>query len=286
MSTPPPKSSGSGRRTSGLVVAALIVLVIAGTALAAVGRVEHRVDDRHRIAAAPRLVIRGGQADIVVTATARTDVEVHRVATWSGPDEPGVPSTRNGTIRLAGCRSAWWKSVNTIPWMCRTRYELAVPAGTALDITSGSGDVRIAGTVDDVTVSGGSGTVDMTRTRSTGAIVATVGSGDLHIGPGGRAITATTGSGDVVGDRITADRVRARTGSGSVTMSFATAPSDVSTSTGAGGITLRLPVGGYRIEADASAGDTNVDRELVNGQSPRVVTARSGSGDVTVRADR
>lgn len=146
-----------------------------------------------------------------------------------------------------------------------------IPAGSSLEVESGSGDVRAQGALATADVRSGSGDVVL---ESAEEARLTAGSGDLaleHVG----TIRATAGSGDIRVGTATA-RSELRTGSGDITITRA---ADLSVVTGSGDAIIEQIDGSVALSA--GSGDLIV-RNAENGE----VQAKTASGDVLVGVAR
>jgi Putative adhesin len=147
---------------------------------------------------------------------------------------------------------------------CELNATLSVPAGTAVSVSTGGGDVTADGTTGRVSLSTGGGNVSASRVT-----------GDLALSTGGGGIQAT----GVAATRVTAD-----TGGGDISIVFTQVPRDVQVDTGGGSVTIVVPPGDaeYDVTARTGGGNTN-DSVPVNSSSPHVITATTGGGDITIR---
>lgn len=130
---------------------------------------------------------------------------------------------------------------------CTVEEELSVPYGIEVAVAVGAGGITVAG-------------IDVPRL-------------DLR-----------AGEGDIEARDVSAAGFFARSGGGGVRVSLVRPPSEVRVE-GAGDVDLTVPRGRYRVDAAAATGRTTVDVQ----QDPvaaRLLFARSGAGDVTIRAGR
>lgn len=170
-------------------------------------------------------------------------------------------------------------------------YILTVPANTAINSRSGSGDVYVSGVQGPATLTGGSGDINVAGIDSD--VQARAGSGSVTISTVGGQTQVTTGSGDIV-IRDTKGAVRAHAGSGGIEIHD---PNDnVVADTGSGDITvggvhadLRVHTGSGGITVDGNPGASNywdfrassgdVNLRIPSNASFRLY-AHSGSGDI------
>ena len=147
---------------------------------------------------------------------------------------------------------------------CELDGTLTVPAGMAVSVWTGGGQVSADGTTGAVTLSTGGGNV-----------TANAVSGPLSL---------STGGGDVQATGVAATQVSADTGGGNVEIVFTTVPRSVQVSTGGGDITIVVPRGGtyYHVKADTGGGNV-YEPVLIDQSSPNLITATSGGGNITIR---
>lgn len=245
MNTEAPHTAAVAPRNLRVGLAVVLVLVGgAATAASFTQRVEHRITgDVHRFPTSQSLTIDVDDASVMLVAATGSQLEVVRDARWSGPDAPRVPTLTNGLLRLRRCPIPWWQQVATYD-SCTVNYRVAVPAGQDVTVRSGNGNTTLAGTFGTVKVSASNGTV-AAENLSGDSIDLRSDNGDLRLALGSEAV-----------------RVVARSSNGDVRITVGT--------------------GQYAVTAKTSNGDVNVDPQLVNGQSPRVIDAFSDNGDVTV----
>jgi hypothetical protein len=148
--------------------------------------------------------------------------------------------------------------------VCDLNATLSVPAGTAVSVSTGGGDVTADGTTGRVSLSTGGGNISANRVT-----------GDLHL---------STGGGNVQATGVAATQVTADTGGGDITVVFTQVPRDVQVNTGGGNVTIVVPPGGarYNVHAETDGGSIN-DPVPIDSSSRNLITATSGGGDITVR---
>jgi hypothetical protein len=147
---------------------------------------------------------------------------------------------------------------------CSVDYDVTVPAGTVAEAQTSSGDIL----VKDIG----------------GALQLSTGSGDITVHNAQMRTTMSTESGRISADGIRGSDVSATSQSGDVTLAFAAAPHGVTAQTASGNVTVTLPTGdAYQVDASTDSGQRSVT-VAVDAASTRHVTAKTNSGDVTVRA--
>jgi hypothetical protein len=152
-----------------------------------------------------------------------------------------------------------------------------------LEISAGSGEVRLSDLRGSVAISGGSGNVtltdvaaitsvragsgEVTLNRVHGdAIKVMAGSGDVTVRQGyAEAYSTDCGSGDVTLDGGRLERIAVRTGSGDVESTATFGPYSHTFMTGSGTVALGIPRDlSARIEAFTSSGDIDTELPLVS----------------------
>lgn len=207
-------------------------------------------------------------SDLVVTATDTTEVAVtlepHKDNSTSRTyAEDSTVHLRDDVLTIEVPRSVGL-FLGSTP---RLRIHLEVPTGSALDISSGSGDVQADGQVGEVHVRTGSGDL---RLQDAGAVTVDSGSGSVLV----RTLTDgdfNTGSGNVRLGR-SSGRVRAKSGSGDLTIDDA---ADVVSTGASGNTTIGQFAGSAHLRS--ASGDVSI-HEAIQGE----INAVSASGDVTV----
>lgn len=258
----------------GLPVALALIGLSSLTAVALADQARYRV---HVSAPAS-----GGQARVMIN---NADVTVR--------PGPGDRISVSGTLRgsLSPPTFAWRSDASGLTldshcwsWAgtCSLAYDIAAPAGLPLMLSDGSGNLNVSGFAGHVTLSAGSG--DLDASRLAGTISLTNGSGDITAsGLDGGSVELSNGSGDIVINGLAATDVAGDDGSGNITLTFTKIPRRVDVTEASGNITLVLPRGPtyYHVEASSESGSTSVS---VNRRpsSPYVITASSGSGNVTI----
>jgi hypothetical protein len=186
---------------------------------------------------------------------------------------------------------------------CELDATAAVPATvTALTVNSGSGDETVAGIAGPVRLSTGDG--DLSVGHMSGPLALNTGSGNIAVSDSESAtlsassgngdiqangvtyttITANTDSGNITGTGIVTDTITASSGNGDIQITLTSVPDNVRLNTNSGYITLVLPAGAtrYHIAANSLSGgvsDTTVPQST---SSQHVITATSGSGNISI----
>lgn len=273
---------------------------------------------RHGADAGDLRVSRGGDAVRVVYpgnrvvyprmgARSRSTVQVRRDGTLGG----GLRNARRVTVAGSGSGTRAYADVRVL-----------VPAGRAVSVHQGVGEVRVSNVNGRVAVDGGATRVSTEGTR--GGLRVDVGSGrvevrnassdvDVETGSGGitlenvrgASVRAETGSGGVRGSGIRAERVEVESGSGGVRLAGVDAPrvqvetgsgsvtvgltrdADVEIETGSGGVTLTVPRSfGAVLAIDTGSGGIDVDLPVTDRRARRgEFSGRVGDGDGRVNIE-
>lgn len=251
----------------GVVVAAVLALT------SCVRLVQNGFDDRHTLSdQVTEVRIQNGSGNVTVRGgDGAAGTEIRRRVTYpKGRDKPGDVSHRleGSTLVLDGCGS-----------QCTVDYEVVLPSEdvritgenssgdvhlervASVDLHVGSGDATFRNVAGAVRVDNSSGDVDAVAVG--GDFNGRVGSGNTRLAEMRGAVTVESSSGDVDLATAAVKSVRADAGSGNVTVT--------------------VPPGSYRVDADTGSGET----DIAVGNDPNGAAElylRSGSGDVTVRA--
>jgi len=145
---------------------------------------------------------------------------------------------------------------------CRIDMHIGISPETAVDVTTGSGDVRVENVAGSVRVRSLAGAVEL---------VGLTGTADVR-----------TSAGPISGQGLAVTRLRAGTAAGAIGLAFAVAPDSVSASTGAGNVDLALPEESYRVTTSAPAGRARV-LVPVDADASRTVAVRTAAGRITLR---
>ena len=163
---------------------------------------------------------------------------------------------------------------------CEARFVVHVPAGMAVTVTTGSGDVHASGLSGRVAVDVSSGDVELHGL--TGGTTAQVQSGDIVAAALSGRVSLRSSSGDISAAGLRSRDVTAHATSGDVALDVATAPDRVDASASSGDVTVAVPRGvSYDATVDASSGDHSLGIAS-DPASDRRVSAVTSSGDATI----
>ena len=150
------------------------------------------------------------------------------------------------------------------------QLQVRVPASLAINIASGSGDVKASG-LASLDFSSGSG--DLQTDHIAGALTLKLGSADVKAQQVGSVNLRETGSGDVHVDGVHGDVQADHSGSGELTFSNVGGTVNVG-ATGSGDVTLN------NIGRDAKVGSTGSGDVNANGVGGNFIVGANGSGDI------
>lgn len=227
-----------------------------------------------------RLASGPGDVSVQVGSTA----SVHRVVHYDG-DKPGPSSAvANGVLTLNGCGND-----------CTADYVVTLPANAKIDGSTTSGDITVSGasSVDVQTNS-----ADISAVGVTGAVNVSTSSGDVKVADAGADVQAKVNSGDVSVNGVTgtanlqtnSGRVQAtgmkgtsttvHDNSGDIVVTPAV-PQNLDLQGGSGDITVTVPASSYRVTANVASGNRTVGiPDDQNGQFS--INASANSGDVKI----
>jgi Putative adhesin len=172
-------------------------------------------------------------------------------------------------------------------------YEITLPRGSAINSTTGSGDVEIQDVGASVKAQSGSGSVRVHGVQ--GMTTLGTGSGDIELqqtGPGD--VKAETGSGSIRLHGI-AGGLKASTGSGDIEAE-GQPTTDWKVSTGSGSVRLSVGSAHFNLDADTGSGNISVAQPMtmqgslnrhhvsavVGGGGP-TIRVGTGSGDIQIK---
>jgi hypothetical protein len=251
-----PAGTMSAQRRYGIAISAGLILGAAYWALTSVTE-EAKASQDHYPVEGTAVTIASTSADVEVRSGDVREITVDRRFDRNVFGSDPRESYENGRleIRDSGC--------GFLSLGCDTNYVVTVPQGVAVTLESTSGDLKITDVPGGATVKSTSGQIEATR----------VG-GELRL---------DSTSGDLEADELTATKVTTHSSSGSVDLSFRTAPESVDVEASSGDVTVLVPEGTetYKVQTDTSSGDESSDVRT-DPAATRTVTATTSSGDVKV----
>jgi DUF4097 and DUF4098 domain-containing protein YvlB len=243
-----------------LVIVLLVVLVGGGLALADFVFDETRTTTRTVSEPLRAIVVNADAGDVdLVPAGKRVQVRETQHYVLTKPKLEMV--VKNGVLTLdSDCGAPVLR--------CYADLRVTVPRGVTVTVVADSGDVD-AREIDvrSAHIESDSGDVRLGLVGRQGLVWAHADSGRVDvIAASARAVDAQTDSGDVAVDV------------------FRQAPRRVVARSDSGFVQVIARKGAYAIEAHSDSGDVTITGLTRNDRAPRSIEARSGSGDVALRA--
>lgn len=219
------------------------------------------------------VTVRGWDSDKVELVTKRT--------AWSGDDLGRLGST-------VDAQSDHISVSENAPFSCNgcgMSFELRVPTGAHVTISTASGDVDVRGIGGPVRVDASSGDVEIHQIG--GQVFARTTSGDISVSSIASSLDAYSSSGDIEAKDLTTDTALV-TDSGSIEAFFDRWSSvhQVRMKSSSGDVSITVPRGaGFAIDATTSSGsmDSNLRLPIADRDSGAAVHAQVGSGSTTVQ---
>jgi hypothetical protein len=162
--------------------------------------------------------------------------------------------------------------------------DVNAPAGAALTVYTGGGNLSASGLVGPDTLNTDGGT--LTVSGEAGGLTAETGGGNVTVGQvSGAQVTLNSDGGNVNGTELKTPQVNVTSGGGDVTLKFArgAVPRDVQVNSDGGDVTIDVPTaaGGYRVYENSDGG--TVAPFTSRPHSTNVITVNSGGGNITVQ---
>ena len=206
----------------------------------------HTFVARSSYSAVHSLRVDAANADVRLTAAApgaRLTVTAHVTEALDHP-------RRETTLTSAGQLHLTESCPLTFSSVCAVTYDIAIPSGIAVTVSSGDGDITTTG-------------------------LATTAS-----------ISLRSGDGNITALNIRARNVRLSSGDGDIDAQLATAPQQLEANSGDGDITLTVPNVPYAIHASSGSGTVSDSELQINPASARSINANSGDGNVAIQPAR
>jgi hypothetical protein len=251
---------GISRPAFVVIVVAAVALFVFGAGEAAGLLTQHTDTQTRTFAAAPIVVVTTRNADVKIVAADRSDV---RLTTKEKRSMFG-----GGRVSMRGDASGLnlGDSCHGLPVIddpCHVSVRLEVPRGTAVRVTSGTGDVRVENLGGGAALSSATGDLHVIGVR--GPVRAHADTGDVDVVAPAPDISVQTATGDVA--------------------VVASHPRTIRAESATGDIVFVVPDLTYAADARSDAGDDKVLVHVDNA-SPRRLQAHSNTGDVIVTARR
>jgi len=218
----------------------------------------------------------------LVASTGGGDITVHQGQVSGGA------ARLTGTVQYSLVRPRFTVTDSGVGLHCRLptgncglTATLDVPPRTAVDLTTGGGNMQVSGIQDDVTLDSAGGDVGISGIG--GAADLLTGGGNVTASDLGGILTFTTSGGDVNGSGLFSPHVTMSTGGGNVTLVFTQVPDDVRISSSGGDVTIVLPHGStsYAIQSNAGGGDYHASVPT-NDASGHKIKLDTGGGNISI----
>jgi hypothetical protein len=240
------------------------------------------------------LVVSIGQASFPVSAT--IPVQNGRVAASTGGGDITVHQGQlsGGTARLTGkveyslVRPTFTVSGSGISLHCHLPTgncgldaTLDVPSHTAVDLTTGGGNMQVSGIQGNVTLDSAGGEVGISGIGGTADVLS--GGGNLTASDLGGVLNFNTSGGEVGGSGLFSPHVTTDSGGGNVTLVFTRVPDYVKIGSSGGEITIVVPRGStsYHIKSAPSGGEYSASVPT-NNASHHTIQVDSGGGNISI----
>ena len=219
------------------------------------------------------VTVRGWNSDkveLVTEKSAWSSDDFSRLTTTVDADADHVSVSEDAPVRCDNCGMS---------------YELRVPTGAHVTISTASGDVDVRAVGGPVRVDASSGDVEIHQIG--GQVFARTTSGDISVSDLASALEAYSSSGDIEAKNLMADTALV-TNSGSIEAYFDRFSSvhQVRMKSSSGDVSITVPRGaGFAIDASTSSGsmDSNLRLPIDERDSGATVHAQVGSGKTTVQ---
>jgi len=218
----------------------------------------------------------------LVASTGGGDITVHQGQVSGGA------ARLTGTVQYSLVRPRFTVTDSGVSLHCRLPTgncgltgTLDVPPRTAVDLTSGGGNVQVSGIQGNVTLDSAGGDVGISGIGGTADLL--TGGGNVTASDLGGILTLTTSGGDVDGSGLFSPHVTMSTGGGNVSLVFTRVPDDVRISSSGGDVTIVLPHGStsYAIQSNAGGGDYH-STVPTNDASSHKIKLDTGGGNVSI----
>lgn len=247
------------------VLAAVVITVAAtfsaGTLLTWMLRKQSNHTDAYPADQVRSVQLNTGSAQVQVFPTTDGTARVTQTLQWvfAKPTVHESFDRSTGTLHVdATCEGS-----KILGSSCGVQLDIALPAATAIDAETGSGQLHVGAMSGPVTAQAGSGEIDLSRT-----------SGPLDV---------RVGSGQISGTDLQSGKVTAQADSGEVNLGFAAPPASVTASVTSGQASVMVPRGTqYRVDTTTTSGFAQVDPSLAASSASGTITVSVTSGEANV----
>jgi len=218
----------------------------------------------------------------LVASTGGGDITVHQGQVSGGA------ARLTGTVQYSLVRPRFTVTDSGVGLHCRLptgncglTATLDVPPRTAVDLTTGGGNMQVSGIQDDVTLDSAGGDVGISGIGGTADLL--TGGGNVTASDLGGILTFTTSGGDVDSSGLFSRHVTMSTGGGNVSLVFTQVPDNIRISSSGGDITIVLPHGStsYAIQSNGGGGDYHASVPT-NDASGHKIKLDTGGGNVNI----
>jgi hypothetical protein len=218
----------------------------------------------------------------LVASTGGGDITVHQGQLSGGA------ARLTGTVQYSLVRPRFTVTDSGVSLHCRLptgncglSATLDVPSRTAVDLTTGGGNMQVSGIQGNVMLDSGGGDVGISSIGGNADLL--TGGGNVTAGDLGGTLTFTTSGGDVEGSGLFSRHVTLSSGGGNVSLVFTQVPADLSIISSGGDITIVLPHGStaYAIRSQTGGGDYSASVPT-NDASGNKIQVDSGGGNVSI----
>jgi len=222
----------------------------------------------------------------LVASTGGGDITVRQGAVRSGQAQ------LTGTVQYSLVRPDLIVTGNGISLHCRLptgncglNATLDVPSHTAVDLTTGGGNMQVSGIQGNVTLDSAGGEVGISGIGGTADVLS--GGGNLTASDLGGVLNFNTSGGEVGGSGLFSPHVTTDSGGGNVTLVFTRVPDYVKIGSSGGEVTIVVPSGNasYAITSNASGGDYH-SAVPTNDASRHRIQVDSGGGNISITEAR
>jgi Putative adhesin len=218
----------------------------------------------------------------LVASTGGGDITVHQGQLSGGA------ARLTGTVQYSLVRPRFTVTDSGVSLHCRLptgncglSATLDVPSRTAVDLTTGGGNMQVSGIQGNVMLDSGGGDVGISSIGGNADLL--TGGGNVTAGDLGGTLTFTTSGGDVEGSGLFSRHVTLSSGGGNVSLVFTQVPADLSIISSGGDITIVLPHGStaYAIRSQTGGGDYSASVPT-NDAAGNKIQVDSGGGNVSI----
>ncbi|TWD82189.1 putative adhesin [Kribbella amoyensis] len=255
-----PASSISAQRRYGIAISVGLILGGAYWALTSLTE-EAKASQDHYPVQGTAVAIESSSADVEIRSGDVGDITIDRRFERNLFGSEPKEKYKNGKLEIRDT------SCGFLSFGCSTHYVITVPKDVAVSVESTSGDLTITDLPGGAKVKTSSGGVEASRI--------------------GGELLLNSSSGDLEASELTATKVITNSSSGSVDLSFETAPQSVEAEASSGDVTVQVPEGTetYQVQTDTSSGDESANVRS-DPAATRTIKAKTSSGDVTIEYTR